>query len=307
MKVGAARDEQSHRRDLPSLRSRLLALAARGIRSQGHGRSAPSCSINAMSCSTIARSPPSSFPAAIPETIRPSWSCRFSKTWPPHAAGASRGADLAVAAVVQRRRRSTSSTGTSNAKRRNGLPAWLPDPPARPPPRPAQRLPERYKLRLYPDLTHNKLCQYEVPQWDQAYALTLGREAVNPRPAEFAGIHNRNAPYSDGFISYSDGVHDDVNKTVCSALSWDPGLDGSRHPDRLCPRLFPSLDCGRGRGRHPRAGTELARSAGRQRRRGRHSCSHGRNWSGRRRNSTEIGAGRCACCAPTTTPMYAAA
>ena len=64
-----------------------------------------------------------------------------------------------------------------------------------------------------------------MPQWDQAYALTLGREAVNPRPAEFAGIHNRNAPYSDGFISYSDGVHDDVNKTVYSALSWDPALD----------------------------------------------------------------------------------
>jgi len=88
-----------------------------------------------------------------------------------------------------------------------------------------QRLPKQYKLRLYPDLTHNKLCQYEVPQWDQAYALTLGREAINPRPAEFAAIHNRFAPSSDGFISYSDGVHDDVNKTVFSALSWDPGLD----------------------------------------------------------------------------------
>jgi hypothetical protein len=87
------------------------------------------------------------------------------------------------------------------------------------------RLPKPYQLRLYPDLTHNKLCQYEVPQWDQAYALTLGREAINPRPAEFAAIHNRNAPYSDGFLSYSDGVHDDINKTVYSALSWDPGRD----------------------------------------------------------------------------------
>ncbi|MEO8027547.1 MAG: hypothetical protein ABI823_13790, partial [Bryobacteraceae bacterium] len=88
-----------------------------------------------------------------------------------------------------------------------------------------QRLPKQYKLRLYPDLTHNKLCQYEVPEWDQAYALTLGREAVNPRAAEFTAIHNRYAPFSDGFISYSDGIHDDVNKTVYSALSWDPSLD----------------------------------------------------------------------------------
>ncbi len=58
--------------------------------------------------------------------------------------------------------------------------------------------------------------------WDQAYALTLGREAINPRPAEYARIFQRTAPYSDGFISYSDGVHDDVNKTIWSALSWDP-------------------------------------------------------------------------------------
>ncbi len=84
------------------------------------------------------------------------------------------------------------------------------------------RLPQQYKLRLYPDLTHDKICEYQVPSWDQAYALTLGREAINPRPSEFALIHNWFAPYSDGFISYSDGVHDDVNKTVFSALSWDP-------------------------------------------------------------------------------------
>jgi hypothetical protein len=86
------------------------------------------------------------------------------------------------------------------------------------------RLPKQYKLRLYPDVTHNKICQYQVPGWDQALALTLGREAINPRPAEFASIHNGLAPYSDGFISYSDGVHDDVNKTIWSALSWNPAL-----------------------------------------------------------------------------------
>ena len=98
--------------------------------------------------------------------------------------------------------------------------------PSGPPEGPTRsRLPKRYQLRLYPDLTHNKLCQYEVPEWDQAYALTLGREAINPRPGEFAAIHNRFAPLSDGFISYSDGVHDDVNKTIYSALSWDPARE----------------------------------------------------------------------------------
>ena len=110
----------------------------------------------------------------------------------------------------------------------NKAPAWFAGLVAGPsgPPIPAtrRRLPPQYKLRLYPDITHNKLCQYQVPEWDQAYALTLGREAINPRPAEYASIHNRSAPYSDGFISYSDGIHDDVNKTVYSALSWDPVL-----------------------------------------------------------------------------------
>ena len=125
--------------------------------------------------------------------------------------------------------------------------------------------PKQYKLRLYPDLTHNKLCQYEVPQWDQAYALTLGREAVNPRPAEFAGIHNRNAPYSDGFISYSDGVHDDVNKTVYSALSWDPGQDVRDILIDYAKVYFRPSIAARGGGWHPRAGKELARSAGRER------------------------------------------
>lgn len=84
------------------------------------------------------------------------------------------------------------------------------------------RLPAGLKLRLYPDLTHNKISQFEVPEWDQAYALTLGREAINPRPVEYAAIFAREMPLSDGFISYSDGVHDDVNKAIWSALAWDP-------------------------------------------------------------------------------------
>ena len=87
------------------------------------------------------------------------------------------------------------------------------------------RLGKQYMVRDYPDITHNKLSQYEVPEWDPAYARTLGREAINPRPAEYAAIHNRTAVYTDGFISYSDGAHDDVNKAVWSALAWDPSRD----------------------------------------------------------------------------------
>jgi len=84
------------------------------------------------------------------------------------------------------------------------------------------RLPSEYGIRLYTDITHNKICQHQVPNWDQAYALTLGREAINPRPAEMAGIHNRYKDWSIGFLTYSDGVHDDVNKIIFSALGWNP-------------------------------------------------------------------------------------
>jgi hypothetical protein len=87
------------------------------------------------------------------------------------------------------------------------------------------RLPAKYKHRHYPDLTHTVRCQYPVENWDQAYALTEGREVCNPRPFYNAKIHNRFAPFTDGFLSYSDGVHDDVNKVVWSQMAWDPQRD----------------------------------------------------------------------------------
>jgi len=82
-------------------------------------------------------------------------------------------------------------------------------------------LPKKYKLRSYPDLTHTVRCQFPVKRWDQAFALTLGRECTNPQPVYYAEIHNHDAPFTDGFISYSDGVHDDVNKITWSQMSWD--------------------------------------------------------------------------------------
>jgi len=100
-----------------------------------------------------------------------------------------------------------------------GLVAGPSSPPAA---RSRENLPQQYGIRLYPDITHNKICQFQVPGLDQAIALTLGREAINPRPAEMARIHNRYAGLSTGFITYSDGVHDDINKAIFSALGWDP-------------------------------------------------------------------------------------
>jgi len=84
------------------------------------------------------------------------------------------------------------------------------------------RLPKKYQHRHYPDLTHSVRCQYPALNLDQAFALTEGREVCNPQPVYYAKIHNRLAPFTDGFLSYSDGCHDDVNKVTWSQMGWDP-------------------------------------------------------------------------------------
>ncbi|MCK9411993.1 MAG: hypothetical protein M0Q53_06810 [Prolixibacteraceae bacterium] len=84
------------------------------------------------------------------------------------------------------------------------------------------RLPKKYMHRHYPDLTHTVRCQYPTLNWDQAFALTEGREVCNPQPVYYAKIHNRFAPFTDGFLSYSDGCHDDINKVTWSQMAWDP-------------------------------------------------------------------------------------
>uniref|UniRef100_UPI00313DD76E hypothetical protein n=2 Tax=Dyadobacter sp. OTU695 TaxID=3043860 RepID=UPI00313DD76E len=87
------------------------------------------------------------------------------------------------------------------------------------------RLPKQYQHRQYPDITHSVRCEFPVEKFDQAFALTLGRESVNPRPFAFAKIHAKYAPFTDGFVSYSDGSHDDVNKVLWSMRGWDPQAD----------------------------------------------------------------------------------
>ena len=77
-------------------------------------------------------------------------------------------------------------------------------------------------IRFYPDITHNYSCQYPVPNWDLAYAMTLGRESINPRPHDEKAIHNAFDEFGVGSISYSEGTNDDVNKFVWSDQDWDP-------------------------------------------------------------------------------------
>lgn len=86
--------------------------------------------------------------------------------------------------------------------------------------------PSKYPIRHYPDITHSRQSQYPVPAWDTAYKLTEGREVINPRPTEMAHIFRFTQPNMQiGFITYSEGCNDDVNKFVWSALGWNPDAD----------------------------------------------------------------------------------
>lgn len=77
-------------------------------------------------------------------------------------------------------------------------------------------------IRRYPDITHNFSSQYPVPHWDLAWAATLGRESINPRPFDQKAIHNALDKYAIGSVSYSEGTNDDLNKFVWSDQDWDP-------------------------------------------------------------------------------------
>ena len=83
-------------------------------------------------------------------------------------------------------------------------------------------VPKRYPIRHYPDITHSRQCQYPVPDWDGAFAVTEGREGINPRPLGETEIFQRTAHYTIGFLSYSEGCNDDVNKIIWSSLAWNP-------------------------------------------------------------------------------------
>jgi hypothetical protein len=86
-------------------------------------------------------------------------------------------------------------------------------------------VPARFPIRTYPDITHSQQCQFPVPDWDLAFSLTEGREVINPRPRGHSAIFRYYQPGSIGFITYSEGCNDDVNKFLWSGLGWDPEAD----------------------------------------------------------------------------------
>lgn len=86
-------------------------------------------------------------------------------------------------------------------------------------------IPTKYPLEFYPDIGHAMHAQFPVPQWDPIFALTEGREPICPRPQEFTHIYRHFADENTGFMVYSEGVNDDVNKVLWSSLGWNRDTD----------------------------------------------------------------------------------
>jgi hypothetical protein len=86
-----------------------------------------------------------------------------------------------------------------------------------------RRLADHYSILHYPDITHIVRAQYQHNQLDPLFSISLTRQGINPQPRHSQFIHNRFAPFTNGFIAYSDGTNDDVNKVVWARLGWDPG------------------------------------------------------------------------------------
>ncbi|WP_162235284.1 hypothetical protein, partial [Sphingomonas sp. Leaf10] len=85
-----------------------------------------------------------------------------------------------------------------------------------------RRIAGRYPIETYPDTAHTMHAQFPIADWHPAFALTEGREPVNPRPAATTRIFAYLAPGTRGFVTYSEGVNDDWNVTQWFRLGWNP-------------------------------------------------------------------------------------
>ena len=77
----------------------------------------------------------------------------------------------------------------------------------------------------------------------------VGREGNNTRPKAMKHIHNLHAPLTVGSLTYSEGIHDDVNKMVWGDQDFSTktpceetveGLCAAVHLSRSHRHTFPS-------------------------------------------------------------------
>ena len=110
------------------------------------------------------------------------------------------------------------------------------------------------KIRQYPDICHTVHAQFPMPQWHYVWALVHVRNPVTVLPRHMAAIVRQGSNGSSpnvGFGGYSEGLSDDVNKVVWSALAESPELSveeiirqysryhfGAEHEEAMTTAIF---------------------------------------------------------------------
>ena len=82
-------------------------------------------------------------------------------------------------------------------------------------------------VRQYPDITHTLSDGFPLPLLDPAWSLTHGRQAVCPLPswtAHIVELRSNGSTPTVGVGAYSEGLGDDLNKMLWSALAQDASL-----------------------------------------------------------------------------------
>ncbi len=103
------------------------------------------------------------------------------------------------------------------------------------------RLRSDLPIRRYDDLTHGIFCQYPIPDWDLAHAMTSGRESINPRPKAYKHIHNLYHRDTVGSTPHTTGINADINTFVWLDQEWDPDT-APRDTLKDYTRIFLSTD-----------------------------------------------------------------
>ncbi len=83
------------------------------------------------------------------------------------------------------------------------------------------------KIRQYPDICHMFDAQYALKKWDDPFAMSYGRQVVNPAPifmSEIIELRSNGSTPNDGVGAYSEGLNDDLNKFIWSAMGQDSTL-----------------------------------------------------------------------------------
>ena len=98
-------------------------------------------------------------------------------------------------------------------------------------------VPAKYPIRGYPDITHSLQCQYPVPDWDLAFALTEGREVINPRPLGQASIFADVPRIHDRLPHLLRGLQRRCQQVRLERARLGPGHAGGRDPAPVRPLL----------------------------------------------------------------------